>query len=95
MVNALEGRVDLFRFIEGQRTRIAGVEAPVVRKRWQALQLAANENRFTVSIDGVPLFDAYDNALMRDGQVAVWTEEDTVARFDDLTIVPIASKTEK
>ena len=95
VVNALEGRVDLFHFMEGQRKRIAGVEAHVVRKRWQYLQLAVNENRYTVSIDGVPLFDAYDSALMKDGQVALWTEEDTVARFDDLTIIPIGSKPQK
>jgi len=95
VANALEGRVDLFRFIEGQRKRIAGLEADVTKQRWHSLQLAVNENRFTVSIDGVPLFDAYDSALMKEGQVALWTEEDNIARFDDLTIIPIGSMTGK
>src|SRR5215213_4990517 len=95
VVNALEGRVDVFHFMEGQRKRIGGVEAHVVRKRWQSLQLAVNENQFIVSIDGVALFKASDSSLMKDGQVALWTEEDNVARFDDLTIIPIGSKPQK
>ena len=62
VANALEGRVDLFRFADGRRQRIAGVEATVAKRRWQTLQITANENRFTVSLDGMPLFDAYDSA---------------------------------
>jgi hypothetical protein len=89
VANALEGRVDLFHFIDGRRTRIAGAEAPVLKRRWQTLELAANESRFTVWLDGTPLFDAYDGALLKEGQVALWTEEDNVTRFDDLTIVPL------
>jgi len=32
---------------------------------------------------------------MKEGQVALWTEEDNIARFDDLTIIPIGSMTGK
>jgi hypothetical protein len=89
VANALEGRVDLFRFSDGRRARIAGAEAAVFKRRWQTLELAANGNRFTVSLDGTPLFDAYDGVLAKEGQIALWTEEDNVTRFDDLTIVPL------
>jgi hypothetical protein len=89
VANALEGRVDLFRFSDGRRTRIAGADAAVFKRRWQTLELAVNESRFTVSLDGTPLFDAYDGALLKEGQIALWTEEDNVTRFDDLTIVPL------
>jgi hypothetical protein len=89
VANALEGRVDLFRFTDGNRKRIAGVDADVVKRRWQTLQLAANQSRFSVSLDGTPLFNAYDNRQTGEGRIALWTEEDNVTRFDDLTIVPL------
>jgi hypothetical protein len=89
VANAFEGRVDLFRFTDGRRARIAGVEANVLKRRWHTLELAANENRFTVSLDGTPLFHAYDDGASEAGAIALWTEEDNVTRFDDLTIVPL------
>ena len=88
VANALEGRVDLFRFINGRRTRIAGVDAEVARTRWQTLQIVANENRFTVSLDGTRLFSAWDDGFMKDGHVALWTEEDNATRFDEIVITP-------
>lgn len=68
---------------------IAGAKAPVVKRRWHALQLSANEDRFTVSFDGTPLFDAHDSGLVREGQIALRTEEANVTRFDEIFIAPL------
>ena len=84
--NALEGRVDLYRFKDGQRERIAGTEADVVRDHWQSLRVVVEGDHVTVSLDEQLLFRAWDRAFLNDGHVALWTEEDTVARFDRIEI---------
>jgi len=85
-INALEGRVDLFRVIDGTRERIAGTEIDVARDHWQALRIVVEDDRFTVSIDEQLLFNAWDHSILRHGHVALWTEEGTVARFDRIAI---------
>lgn len=87
--SALEGRVDLFRFTDGRRERLSGVEIDIARGRWHSISLAANGNRFTVSFDGVHLFNAWDQRPAVDGHVTLWTEEDNVTRFDAITITTI------
>jgi len=86
--NALEGRVDLYRFGDGERERIAGTEADVVRDRWQSLRVVVEGDHVTVALDKRLLFMAWDRGLLKDGRIALWTEEDTVARFDQLEIIP-------
>jgi glycosyl hydrolase family 59 (putative galactocerebrosidase) len=84
--NALEGRVDLYRFSDGRRERIAGTEADVARNHWQTLRVEVEGDHITVSLDEQLLFKAWDRGFLKDGHVALWTEEDTVARFDRIEI---------
>jgi hypothetical protein len=84
--NALEGRVDFYRFSDGQRERIAGTEADILLDHWQTLRVEAEGDHMTVSLDGQLLFKAWDRVFLKDGYVALWTEEDTVARFDRIEI---------
>ena len=84
--NALEGRVDLYRFSGGKRERIAGTEADVARDHWQTLRVIVEGDNMTVSLDEQRLFKAWDRVFLKNGHVALWTEEDTVARFDRIEI---------
>lgn len=84
--SALEERVDLFRIVNGKKERIWGTDADVVRDRWHLLELQANDDQFTISLDRNWLFTAWDSTLPGDGQVGLWTEEDNVTRFDRLEI---------
>jgi hypothetical protein len=86
IASALEERVDLFRIVNGRKERIWGTDADVVRDRWHLLELQANEDQFTISLDRNWLFTAWDSTLPGDGQVGLWTEEDNVTRFDRLEI---------
>ena len=85
--NALEGRIDLYRFSGGQRERIAGTEADVARNHWQTLRVEVEGDHMTVSLGERLLFKAWDRVFLNDGHVALWTEEDTVARFDRIEII--------
>ena len=86
IASALEERVDLFRIVNGKKERIWGTDADVVRDRWHLLELQANDDQFTISLDRNWLFTAWDSTLPSDGQVGLWTEEDNVTRFDRLEI---------
>ena len=86
IASALEERVDLFRIVNGKKERIWGTDADVVRDRWHLLELQANDDQFTISLDRNWLFTARDSTLPGDGQVGLWTEEDNITRFDRLEI---------
>ena len=86
IASALEERVDLFRIVNGNKERIWGTDADVVSDRWHLLELQANDDQFTISLDRNWLFTAWDSTLPSDGQVGLWTEENNVTRFDRLEI---------
>jgi hypothetical protein len=87
--SALESRVDLYRVDGGTKDRIAGVDADVERDHWHTLEVKVDNDAFTVTLDNRSLFTAWDRTLLRDGHVALWTEEDTVARFEQIEITPL------
>ena len=87
--SALEDRVDLFRVANGKVERIWGTDADVTRYHWHKLGLVAEHDQFTVSFDSDWLFTAQDRTFLTDGRVGLWTEEDTVARFDQLEITTL------
>jgi hypothetical protein len=84
--NALEHRVDLFLVANGKRERIDGSEAEVTRDRWHVLGVKVNDDHFAVSFDNTLLFTTFDRTRMKDGRVALWTQEDNVTRFDNVEI---------
>jgi hypothetical protein len=87
--SALEHRVDLLLFAKGRVTRLESAEADVGLNRWHTLRLIANDDHFTVSLDGKELLVTFDRARRKDGRIALWTQEDNVTRFDQLEIRPL------
>jgi hypothetical protein len=84
--SALEQRVDLSLFRNGQVKRLESVDADIARGRWYVLGLIVNDDHFAVSLDGKLLFTAFDRSRGKDGHVALWTREDNVTRFDQIEI---------
>jgi hypothetical protein len=84
--SALEERIDLFRVLGGKMERIGGTEADVALNHWHKLGLVAQGDQFTVSLDDAWLFTAWDRTFLTEGRVGLWTEEDTVTRFDQFEI---------
>ena len=84
--NAFEHRVDLILFTDGKPARVDSAEADVMLGRWHTLGVTLNDDHFTVSLDQKTLFTAFERTRMKDGRVALWTQEDNVTRFDRLEI---------
>jgi len=88
--NALQGRVDVWRVVDGKMQQIAGTEAEVVFSHWHTLEITAQADAFTVTFDDSWLFTAFDRTFSKDGRLGLWTEEDTLTRFArlDITALP-------
>ena len=84
--NAFEQRVDLLLFAGGKAQRVESVEADVVPDRWYTLGVTLNDDHFTVFLDQKVLFTAFERTRRKDGHVALWTQEDTVTRFDRVDV---------
>lgn len=87
--NALEDNVDFYRVVKGRRSQIKGVRTKVAPNQWHALGLRAEADKFTISLNGKPLFTAEDKTFTNSGKVALWTKADSVTRFDAITITPL------
>jgi hypothetical protein len=89
--NALEGNVVLYKTVNGKRSSLPvkgrmfgyGVDAKVVRGKWNTLRVDFSGALFTVSLNGAKLFDVEDRTFDGAGGVGVWTKADSVTLFDD------------
>jgi hypothetical protein len=88
--NAFEQRVDLLLFVDGKPSRVDSAEADVMPDRWHTLAVTLNDDHFKVSLDEKVLFTAFERTRRKDGHIALWTQEDTMARFDriDVRVLP-------
>jgi hypothetical protein len=87
-VDALEGRVQLYRMQRGRRALIAGQEAEVASDRWHALRVILKGSSFDISLDDKPVLKATDASLPVSGTVGVWSQADSVIRFGSLLVAP-------
>ncbi|MEW6298643.1 MAG: family 16 glycoside hydrolase [Thermodesulfobacteriota bacterium] len=94
--NALEDNVVLYKVENGKRTDLKpvgaglfayGKKTSVPSGQWSELRVAAEGNRFEVSVNGDSLFAVEDNTFTESGKVGLWTKADSVTLFDDLQIV--------
>ena len=94
--NALEGNVVLYKVQNGKRAdlplkgtgRTYGKKTDVPKNAWSQLGVTARGPLFTVSINGLGLYQVEDTTFTGAGKVGVWTKADSVTYFDDFTIVP-------
>jgi hypothetical protein len=85
-VNAFEQRVDLILFADGKHSRIESTEADVTPDRWHTLGVTLKDDHFTIALDQKVLFTAFERTRRKDGHIGLWTQEDTMARFDRINV---------
>lgn len=93
--NALEDNVVLYKVERGVRVSIApkglpsrayGVKHAVPKGRWNKLNVAFEDSKITVFLNGDRLFEAEDSAITKPGKTGLWTKADSVTYFDEFTI---------
>ena len=83
--NALEGNVNIYKYVRGRRIFIKGTGAHVSSNRWQQLGVAATGSRVRGSLNGHPVVEATDDTF-RAGKIGLWTKSDSVTCFDDVRV---------
>jgi hypothetical protein len=83
-------RVAFSRVSDGRARDIASVERRVAANAWHSLSVGAEDNQFTVALDGERLFTAYDTALRKSGRLAVWTAAGSAVHFDAIAVTALA-----
>jgi hypothetical protein len=87
-VDALRNRALLLQVSNGLEEEIVGVDADVAADVWHTLAVRAQDDRFTVYLDGVWIFTGYDKTFPHAGRIALWAEPGSITRFDRITIGP-------
>jgi hypothetical protein len=94
-VDALRDRVILLLVANGGSEEIVGVDADIAAHAWHTLVVRPEDDRFAVTFDGNWIFTGYDKTLSHAGRVALWTNGDSVTRFDSITITPLLPASEQ
>jgi hypothetical protein len=84
--DALAGSVRFLSIINGERREIAGRDARLVVGKAETLGVKAIDNRFEITLDGKPLFEATDAGLNAPGRLGIWSRADSDTSFGDLFI---------
>ncbi len=84
--NALENNVILFKTVNGIRSKIIEVPAPVSPGAWHRLRFEAKGRRLKIYLDGVLRVDRNDRTFSNAGKAGLWTKADSVSAFDDFEI---------
>jgi hypothetical protein len=93
-MDARRDEIVFSRMKNGVSEEIADVDAEIASHGWHTLTVRAVDNEFTVSFDGKWVFTGFDKTLPWPGSVALWTKGDSVTRFDNITITPLAVREE-
>jgi len=84
--DALAGRVRFLSIVNGERREIAGRNARLATGKAETLGVKAIDNRFEITLDGKPLFEATDAGLTAAGRLGIWSRADSDTSFGDLFI---------
>lgn len=94
-VDARREMVLFLRVSDGATEEIAGVDAAITSQGWHTLTVRAVDSEFTVSLDGTWVFTAFDKILSQPGRIALWTNGDSVTRFDSIAITALPASEER
>lgn len=83
--NALEDNVDLYKFNNGKRKKIAWADVKVSSREWHTLKVEYKGSSIKGYYDDKLLIDVKDDAY-KTGNVGLWTKADSVTYFDDIIV---------
>jgi hypothetical protein len=90
-IDVLRDRALLLLVKKGTEEEIVGVDVDVAFNAWHTLVVRAQDDRFTVYLDGIWIFTGYDKTLEHAGRIALWAEPSSTTLFDRIKMGPIAA----
>jgi hypothetical protein len=83
--NALEDNVNIYTYIDGNRTPIAEGNATVEQGVWQTLRIAMTGTDIKAYLNDTLVVETTDNTFEM-GSVGLWTKADSITCFDNVQI---------
>ncbi len=80
--------MNLYKYVAGSRSQIAGGEADVPGGEWHELRLEIRGTTLIGYLDGVRVVQGIDTTFAAGG-VGLWTKADSVTCFDDVAVEPL------
>jgi hypothetical protein len=84
--NALEDNVNIFKTVQGKRSKVVETPVKVTAGEWHTLRFEAKAEHLTVALDGKNVIETDDATFSGPGKVGLWTKADSVTAFADLKI---------
>lgn len=88
-IDARRDRASLLLVKSGAADEIVSVDADVAADAWHTLAVRAQDDSFTVHLDGAWIFTGYDKTFPHAGRIALWAEPGGITRFDRIRIAPV------
>ena len=83
--------VRLYKVVDGKRSELDEWEGSVTPGVWHQLEVVAQGQTFTISLDGKSILQVKDTTFSAPGMAGVWTKAESISQFDDLSITPLLS----
>lgn len=83
--NALEANVNLYKYVNGQRSEIKGGAGQVASDQWQTLRVEAVGKTLRGYLNDQLVVETADSTFSA-GKVGLWTKADSVTCFDDVMV---------
>ncbi len=90
-VNPLEDNFRFYKVIGGKRTQLATADVKATAGEWHKLRIVHRGDSIQCSLNGKLLLEAKDDAILKAGQVGLWTKADAVTSFDGVSAVSSAT----
>ena len=84
--NALEGNVNLYKYVDGRRSSLRNGQASVATGQWQELRLEVRGDTLRGFLNGQPVTQVNDGTFGGPGGVGLWTKADSQTCFDDVEV---------
>lgn len=90
-VNPLEENLRIYKVIGGKRTQLATADAQAESGKWHTIRIVHRGQDIQCSLNGKLLLEVNDDAILKTGQVGLWTKADAVTSFDGVSAIPAGS----
>ena len=86
-VNPLEDNFRVYKVIDGQRVQLATADVRAAMGDWHTLRVVHRGQHIQCSLNGKLLLDVNDGAILKPGQIGLWTKADAVTSFDAVSVI--------
>jgi YVTN family beta-propeller protein len=90
-VNPLEDNFRFYKVIDGKRTQLATADVKAESGKWHTIKIVHRGQHIHCSLNGKLLVHLSDDAILKAGQVGLWTKADAVTSFDGVSVVASAA----